>query len=100
MNRIHLSVRKHYNQLKQYKYMQTCAQKPPQACTLDTSLEPRAFINTNMFVEAFHHNLKDVYLDKKHHRRLDHLLYILLKFTETQLSVDSRKSTKVKPLTE
>ena len=25
-----------------------------------------AFINTNMFVEAFHHNLKDVYLDKKH----------------------------------
>ena len=34
-----------------------------------------------MFVEAFHHNLKDVYLDKKHNRRLDHLLYILLKFT-------------------
>ena len=47
-----------------------------------------AFINTNMFVEAFHHNLKDVYLDKKHNRRLDHLLYILLKFTrDTAFSI-------------
>ena len=51
-----------------------------------------------MFVEAFHHNLNDVYLDKKHNRRLDRLLYILLKFTrDTAFSrfnkIDKSKAT-------
>jgi hypothetical protein len=36
-------------------------------------------INTNMYVEAFHRVLKIVYLDSKHNRRVDHLLYILCK---------------------
>ena len=38
-------------------------------------------VNTNMFVEAFHRKLKSVYLAKKQNRRLDKLLYILLKIS-------------------
>ena len=41
MNRIHFSVRKHYNQLKYCKYMQTCAQK------VHAGFSPRKLIRLN-----------------------------------------------------
>lgn len=39
----------------------------------------RSGINTNMFVEAFHRKLKTVYLQKKQNRRIDKLVFTLLK---------------------
>ena len=36
-------------------------------------------MNTNMFSEAFHRVLKIVYLQHRHNRRIDYLIYILLK---------------------
>ena len=36
-------------------------------------------MNTNMFLEAFHRVLKIVYLRHQHNRRIDYLIYILLK---------------------
>ena len=36
-------------------------------------------MNTNMFSEAFHRVLKIVYLRHRHNRRIDYLIYILLK---------------------
>ena len=38
-----------------------------------------AFINTNMYVEAFHRVLKYVYMKGKVNKRLDNCLYVLLK---------------------
>ena len=35
--------------------------------------------NTNMFVESFHRTLKEVYLERKQNRRVDHLLSTLRK---------------------
>ena len=37
--------------------------------------------NTNMFVESFHRTLKEVYLERKQNRRVDHLLYKLRKIS-------------------
>ena len=39
-----------------------------------------AEINTNMYVESFHHVLKVVYLNSKQNRCVDHLLTVLLRF--------------------
>ena len=36
-------------------------------------------MNTNMHIESFHRVLKIVYLQHKHNRRVDYLIYILLK---------------------
>ena len=38
-------------------------------------------VNTNMHIEAFHRLLKVVYLENKQNRRLDHLLFILLRLS-------------------
>ena len=38
-----------------------------------------AIVNTNMFVEAFHHKLKSMYFQGKQNHRIDRLLYTLLK---------------------
>ena len=38
-------------------------------------------VNTNMFLESFHRVLKEVYLERKQNRRVDHLLYKLLKIS-------------------
>ena len=38
-------------------------------------------INTNMFLESFHRTLKQVYLERKQNRRVDHLLHKLLKIS-------------------
>lgn len=35
--------------------------------------------NTNMYAESFHYVLKEIYLERKQSRRIDHLLYKLLK---------------------
>ena len=35
--------------------------------------------NTNMFIESFHRTLKEVYLERKQNRRVDHLLFTLRK---------------------
>ena len=42
-------------------------------------------INTNIFVEAFHRNLKYNYLHGKHNKRVDNLLINLLKFPRDQV---------------
>ena len=42
-------------------------------------------INTNMFVEAFHHTLRYKYLKRKHNRRVDVLLVNLIKFSRDQV---------------
>ena len=36
-------------------------------------------MNTNMHIESVHHVLKFVYLQHKHNRRVDYLIYVLLK---------------------
>ena len=36
-------------------------------------------MNTNMHIESFHLVLKIVYLQHKHNRRVDYLIYILLR---------------------
>ena len=36
-------------------------------------------MNTNMHIESFHRVLKIVYLQHKHNRRVDYLIYVLLK---------------------
>ena len=38
-------------------------------------------MNTNMYAESFHRVLKIVYLQQKHHRRMDSLIYTLLKIS-------------------
>ena len=42
-------------------------------------------INTNMFVEPFHRNLKYNYLRGKHNKHVDNLLINLLKFSRDQV---------------
>ena len=37
--------------------------------------------NTNMFVESFHRTLKEIYLERKQNRRVDHLLFTLRKIS-------------------
>ena len=39
-----------------------------------------AFVNTNMYVEAFHHVLKHIYLKGKVNKRVDRCTHVLLKF--------------------
>ena len=41
--------------------------------------------NTNMVVEAFHRYLKVVYLEGKHHRRVDHLVFTLLRIARDKV---------------
>ena len=38
-----------------------------------------AIVNTNMATEAFHRLIKVCYMEKKHNRRIDHLIHVLLK---------------------
>ena len=37
--------------------------------------------NTNMFVESFHRTLKEIYLERKQNRHVDHLLFTLRKIS-------------------
>ena len=46
-----------------------------------------AIVNTNMHVEALNRVLKDVYFRRKQNRRVDELLFVLLKLAVTELSV-------------
>ena len=39
--------------------------------------------NTNMFVKSFHRTRKEIYLERKQNRRVDHLLFTLRKFTNS-----------------
>ena len=41
----------------------------------------KSTINTNMYVEAFHHELKNIYLQGKMNRRVDRCVHTLLKIT-------------------
>ena len=38
-------------------------------------------LNTNMYVEAFHHALKYAYMKEKVNKRLDKCIFVLLKLT-------------------
>ena len=40
--------------------------------------------NINMFVERFHRTLKEVYLEKKQNRRVDHLIFKLRKISRNK----------------
>jgi len=58
----------------------------------------QSFVNTNMFVEAFHRLLKVVYLQSKQNRRVDKLLHILFRIArnivyEQMLKVEKGKMT-------
>lgn len=44
-----------------------------------------AVCNTNMYLEAFHRVLKDIYMDKKKNRRVDSLLYILMELVNDRV---------------
>ena len=48
-------------------------------------------MNTNMFVEAFHRKLKTVYFQKKQNRRVDRLVFTLLKIARDLILKDSGK---------
>ena len=55
-------------------------------------------MNTNMFLEAFHRVLKIVYLRHQHNRRINYLIYILLKISrdkafEQLLKIEKGKAT-------
>lgn len=62
--------------------------------------------NTNMFVESFHRTLKEVYLERKQNRRVDHLLSTLrkiardkayeqwIKAEKGKVTIRQRESTK------
>ena len=41
----------------------------------------RTHANINMFVEGFYHTLKEVYLERKQNRQVDHFLYKLRKIS-------------------
>ena len=53
-------------------------------------------VNTNMFLESFHRVLKEVYLEKKQNRRVDHLLYKLLKISRDKVYEQWIKAEKGK----
>ena len=55
-----------------------------------------AEINTNMYVETFHHVLKVVYLYSKQNRRVDHLLTVLLRFARDKAFEQIQKLEKGK----
>ena len=48
-------------------------------------------MNTNMFVEAFHRKLKTVYFQKKQNRRVDRLVFTLLKIARDLIFEGLRK---------
>ena len=54
-------------------------------------------LNTKMFLQSFHRVLKEVYLDRKQNRRVDHLLYKLHKLRdkayEQWIKAEKRKTT-------
>lgn len=50
-----------------------------------------ATVNTNMFVEAFHRKLKTVYFQKKQNRRVDRLVFTLLKISQDLIFEGLRK---------
>ena len=50
-----------------------------------------ATVNTNMFVEAFHRKLKTVYFQKKQNRRVDRLVFTLLKISRDLIFEGLRK---------
>jgi len=52
--------------------------------------------NTTMLVESFHRVLKAVYLEKKHNRRVDHLLFKLLKLARDKAYEQLIKAEKGK----
>lgn len=52
--------------------------------------------NTNTYVEAFHHVLKDVYFNKKQNRRIDCLLVMLMKYAKDQILEQAIKLEKGK----
>ena len=56
-----------------------------------------SFVNTNMFTESFHNILKNVYLDNKQNRRVDHLVSILLKIARDKAFERFQKLHKGKP---
>ena len=51
----------------------------------------QAAVNTNMFVEAFHRKLKIVYLENKQNRRLDKLIFTLVKLSRDIIFEGLRK---------
>ena len=52
--------------------------------------------NTNMFVERFHRMLKEVYLEKKQNRRVDHLIFKLRKISRDKAFEQLIKAEKGK----
>ena len=57
-------------------------------------------MNTNMFSEAFHRVLKIVYLRHQQNRRIDYLIYILLKISRDKAFEQLLKMEKVHTCTE
>ena len=53
-------------------------------------------MNTNMFSEAFHRVLKIVYLRHQHNRRIDYLIYVLLKIARDKAFEQFQKMEKGK----
>ena len=53
-------------------------------------------VNTNMFVESFHRLLKVVYLDSKQNRRVDSLLFVLLRLSRNLIYDQIQKIAKGK----
>ena len=63
----------------------------------------KAFINTNMYVEAFHHVLKYIYLNGKVNKRVDKCIHTLLKITRDKTFerlIKMTKGKKTKKITE
>ena len=63
------------------------------------SYRQKSTINTNMYVEAFYHVLKYIYLQRKTNRRVDKCVHTLLKTTrdksfEQLINVSKGKSTR------
>lgn len=56
----------------------------------------RAVANTNMFAEAFHRVLKDIYFSRKQNRRVDYLLVTLIKIARDKAVEELTKLEKGK----
>ena len=73
----------------QKQYVRRVEQWAP--CYRDKSL-----VNTNMAFEAFHRVIKVCYMEKKHNRRIDYLIHILLKVARDKVFERLQKTHKGK----
>ena len=72
-----------------YKYFNT--HYIPITCQWATCYRVNTVVNTNMYTESFHRSLKVVYLNNKQNRRVDTLLYVLLRIARNLIYEQLKK---------